>query len=180
MADLGTRLAEWLTNVLMSYVEQIYKAVMCQVDELVNGIISKINQLDEDHLLSDILGPLQAILGAIAEPLNILGDAINFVLKLLGISCSGPDTTCAEYKTVCTTGEKKEDKDDKNFLDNLLDDIDGLFGDTPADYTQYVCDDAYKGNTLDITTVGFTGGIPKPITSTRLYRNHYQKVLYDW
>ena len=136
---------------------------MCQVDELVNGIISKINQL-LTSLLEDILGPLQAILGAIAEPLNIIGGAINFILKLLGISCSGPDTTCSKYKIVCTTGEKKEDKDDKNFLDNLLDDIDGLFGDTPADYTQYVCDDAYKGNTLEITTVGFTGGIPKPIT----------------
>ena len=163
MMDLGDRLAAWLTNVLMSYVEQIYKAVMCQVDELVNGIISKINQL-LTSLLEDILGPLQAILGAIAEPLNIIGGAINFILKLLGISCSGPDTTCSKYKIVCTTGEKKEDKDDKNFLDNLLDDIDGLFGDTPADYTQYVCDDAYKGNTLEITTVGFTGGIPKPIT----------------
>jgi len=159
MEDLGTRLAEWLTNVLMSYINQIYQAIACQIDELVNGIMSKINQLMSE-LLSSILGPLQEILGAIAEPLNILGDAINFVLKLLGISCSGPDTTCAKYKKVCTTGEKKKDDDDKNFLDDLLGDIDNLFGDTPADYTQYVCDDAYKGKSLDITTVGFTGGVP--------------------
>ena len=163
MEDLGTRLAEWLTNVLMSYVNQIYQAIACQIDELVNGIMSKINQLMSE-LLSSILGPLQEILGAIAEPLNILGDAINFVLKLLGISCSGPDTTCAKYKKVCTTGEKKKDEDDKNFLDDLLGDIDNLFGDTPADYTQYVCDDAYKGKSLDITTVGFTGGVPAPGT----------------
>ena len=95
--------------------------------------MSKINQLMSE-LLSSILGPTE-ILGAIAEPLNILGDAINFVLKLLGISCSGSDTTCAKYKKVCTTGEKKKDEDDKNFLDDLLGDIDNLFGDTPADYT---------------------------------------------
>ena len=161
MEDLGTRLAEWLTNVLMSYVDQIYQAIACQIDELVNGIMSKINQLMSE-LLSSILGPLQEILGAIAAPLNIIGDAINFVLELLGISCSGPDTTCAKYKKVCTTGEKKKDEDDKNFLDDLLGDIDNLFGDTPADYTQYVCSDAYKGKSLSNTTVGFTGGVPKP------------------
>ena len=128
----------------MSYIEQIYQAVVCQVDELVNGIISKINELLND-LFDSILGPLQDILGAIAVPLNIIGGAINYVLELLGISCSGPDTTCSKWKKVCTTGEKKEDEDDKDFLDDLLSDIDNLFGDTPADYTQYVCDEAYEG-----------------------------------
>ena len=161
MADLGQRLIDWLTNVLMSYVNEIYRSVVCQVDELVNGIISKFNQLLEE-LLNKVLGPLQDILGAIAEPLNIIGGAINFILKLLGISCSGPDQTCNKYKRVCTDGEKKKDEDDKNFLDNLLSDIDNLFGDTPADYTQYVCDEAYTGNPLTVTTVGFTGGIPLP------------------
>ena len=161
MEDLGKRLAEWLTNVLMSYIEQIYQAVMCQVDALVNGIISKINQLLND-LLSEVLGPLQDILGAIAEPLNIIGNAVNYILTLLGISCSGPDTTCAKYKTVCTTGEKKKGDDDGDFLDDLLSGIDNLFGDTPADYTQYVCDEAYKGSSLEVTSVGFTGGVPLP------------------
>ena len=161
MADLGQRLIDWLTNVLMSYVNEIYRSVACQIDELVNGIISKFNQLLEE-LLNKVLGPLQDILGAIAEPLNIIGGAINFILKLLGISCSGPDQTCNKYKRVCTDGEKKKDEDDKNFLDNLLSDIDNLFGDTPADYTQYVCDEAYTGNPLTVTTIGFTGGIPLP------------------
>ena len=57
------------------------------------------------------------------------------------------------------TGEKKKDDDDKDFLDNLLDDIDNLFGDTPADYTQYICDEAFTGRPLEITTVGFVGGV---------------------
>ena len=159
MEDLGERLIEWLTNVLMSYVEQIYRAAICQVDELVNGIISKINQLLTE-LLDSVLGPLQDILGAIAAPLNIIGGAINYIMQLLGISCSGPDQTCSKYKLHCTTGEKKEDEDDKSFLDDLLDGIDNLFGDTPADYTQYVCDEAYTGSPLAVTTVGFTGGVP--------------------
>ena len=159
MEDLGERLIEWLTNVLMSYVNQIYRAAICQVDELVNGIISKINQLLTD-LLDSVLGPLQDILGAIAVPLNIIGGAINYIMQLLGISCSGPDQTCSKYKLHCTTGEKKKDEDDKGFLDDLLDSIDNLFGDTPADYTQYVCDEAYTGRPLSVTTVGFTGGVP--------------------
>ena len=164
MADLGERLEKWLTNVLMSYVNQIYRAVACQIDALVNGILSKINSLMED-VLGSILGPLQSILGAIATPLNIIGGAINFVLKLLGISCSGPDQTCAKYKVICTDGDKKKKKDDKDFLDNLLSDIDNLFPATGADYTQYTCAEAYTGRPLEITTVGFTGGIPRTVNA---------------
>jgi hypothetical protein len=145
----------------MSYVNKVYRAAVCHIDEFVNGIISKINQFIND-ILGDILGPLQDILGAIAAPLNIIGQAVNFVLKLLGISCSGPDQTCNKYKKVCTSGEKKKDDKDKDFLDNLLGSIDNLFGDTPGDYTQYVCEEAYTGNPLSATTVGFTGGVPLP------------------
>ena len=166
MEDIGLRLAEWLTNVLMSYINQIYRAAICQVDELVNGIISKIYQL-MNELLESILGPLQDILGAIAAPLNLIGKAINYILRLLGISCTGPDKTCATYKKVCTDGSKKKGEDDGNFLDDLLSKIDNLFGDTPADYTQYVCEEAYDGAPLEITGIGFTGGVPLPGTETR-------------
>ena len=161
MADLGDRLIAWLTNLLMNYVMSIYRAAICQVDELVNGIISKIQQL-MNELLTSILGPLQDILGAIAEPLNMIGNAINYILRLLGISCSGPDKTCAKYKEVCTDGEKKGKENDKDFLDELLEDISNLFGDTPADYTQYVCEEAYTGQPLAVTTIGFIGGVPLP------------------
>lgn len=168
MADLGDRLAEWLTNVLMDLVTQIYQAVACQIDTLVNGILSKINSLLED-LLSSVLGPLQDILGVVAEPLNIIGGAINYVLNLLGISCSGPDQTCATYKKVCTDGSKEEKDDEEenkkkeDFLDNLVSDIDNLFPSTGADYTSYTCADAYTGKPLEVTTIGFTGGVPLPV-----------------
>ena len=163
MADIGERLIEWLTNVLMNYINQIYRAAICQIDELVNGIISKIQQL-MNNLLDSVLGPLQDILGAIAAPFDMIGQAINYVLKLLGISCSGPDQTCAKYKKVCTDGSKEVSEDDKGFLDGLLDSIDNLFGDTPADYTQYICDEAYTGRPLTGTTIGFIGGVPAPPT----------------
>jgi hypothetical protein len=161
MADLGDRLIEWLTNLLMSFINNIYRNAICHIDELVNGIISKIQQL-MNELFDSILGPLQDILGAIAEPLNMIGQAINYILKLLGITCSGPDQTCSKYKEVCTSGEKKKKEDDKDFLDGLLESIDNLFGDTPADYTQYVCDEAYTGRPLALTTIGFAGGVPLP------------------
>ena len=162
MADLGKRLQDWLTNVLMSFVNQIYRMAVCQVDTLINGIISKMNELITE-LLNQILGPLQDILGLVAAPLNIIGQAINFVLQLLGISCSGPDRTCSTYKKVCTNGEAKpKDKKNDNFLDDLLNGIDDLFGDTPADYTQYTCEDAFTGKPLETTSVGFTGGVPLP------------------
>ena len=113
-----------------------------------------------NELLDKILGPLQSILGAIAAPLDILGGAINRILSLLGITCSGPDRTCSEYKQICTNGGE-EPKEEGDFLDGLLDSIDNLFPSTGADYTQYVCGDAFKGRNLSITTVGFTGGVPK-------------------
>ena len=165
MEDLALNLAEWLTNLLMNYINQIYRAAACQLDELVNGIISKIYQL-MNQLLQDILGPLQDILGAIAAPLNMIGNAINYILKLLGISCTGVDTTCASEKKVCTDGAKEGD-DEGDFLDKLLESIDNLFGDTPADYTQYVCEEAFTGKPLEVTNVDFIGGVPLPGTDTR-------------
>ena len=174
MEDLGLRLAEWLTNLLMSYLNQIYRNAICHVDEFVNGIISKIYQL-MNELLQSILGPLQDILGAIAAPFNMIGKAINYVLQLLGISCTGVDTSCEDAKKVCTDGAKEGNGDDKDFLDKLLEKVDNLFGDTPADYTQYVCEEAYTGKPLEITTVGFAGGVPK-IGTTDVSR---PKIVYD-
>ena len=91
-------------------------------------------------LLNDILGPLQSILGAIAAPLNMIGDAINYVLKLLGIQCSGPPNKCAKTTKVCS--DNKTDKR-KDILDNLLDDLSKWPG--GPDRTQYTCEDAYEG-----------------------------------
>ena len=157
MADLGDRLAEWLTEIIFGYLFNIYKTAVCQVDKFVGGILSKIQSLMES-LLSKILGPLQSLLGAIAKPLNMIGDAINYVLKLLGISCSGPKNECAKVTKVCSKGDTDNRKD---FLDNLLDGIENM-SDAPPDWNQYTCDDAYQGTTLSDTEVTFVGGVQEP------------------
>jgi len=172
MADIGERIAKWLTNLLMSYIDKIYRAVACQIDELIGGILSKIMSLMES-LLQDILGPLQDILGAIAVPLNIIGGAINYVLKLLGIQCSGSDLNCKDYDKYCTNGEQSvitaDDEEELDSLDELLAQIEKTFDGTTADYNQYICEDAFKGKPLLLNTVGFTGGVPKPTDETIIY-----------
>ena len=173
MEDLALRLAEWLTNLLMNYLNQIYRNAICHIDEFVKGIISKIYQL-MNELLQSILGPLQDILGAIAAPLNMIGNAINYILNLLGITCSGTDQTCSKIKQICTDGEQKND-DDEDFLDRLLNSIDNLFGDTPRDYTQYVCEEAFTGRPLALTTIGFIGGVPLPPTDS----TKEPKIVYN-
>jgi len=179
MEDLGERLEKFLTDLLMKIVQEIYKNVVCHVDSIVSQIIGEIERLIED-VLNSVLGPLQDILGAIAAPLNMIGGAIDQVMELLGITCSGPDQTCSKYKSICTDGEEEENKDDEeDFLDKLLDGIDDLFGDsTKPDYTKYTCPEAYEGNTLSVTTVGFTGGVPDTPSDTFIDENGEVQKIY--
>jgi len=172
MEDLGKRLADWLTNLLMGYITQVYRMIACQVDKLVQGILNEITKA-LDELLGAILGPLQEILGAIAEPLNIIGDVLNKAMTILGITCTGPNLICENFNKICTNGstdknkdQDKEDEKKKNFLDDLLDSLeegnDKLFPVTNPDYTIYTCDEAYEGNSLSTTSIGFTGGVFAP------------------
>ena len=157
MADIGERLIQWLTDLLMKLVEDVYQSVACQVDELVNGILAKLTSLMED-LIGKILGPLEDILGPIASALNLVGGAIAKVLSFLGITCTGPEAKCSEGDSECTNGEEKKKKND--FLDDLLDSINNdLFPDTSADYRQYRCEEAYEGSPLSETSVSFRGGV---------------------
>ena len=157
MADLSSRLAKWLEDIIFGYLFNIYKATACQLDKFIQGLLNKIQSLMND-LLNDILGPLQSILGAIAAPLNMIGDAINYVLKLLGIQCSGPPNKCAKTTKVCSDNKTNKRKD---FLDDLLDDL-SKWPNGP-DWNQYTCEDAYEGTKLDETDVVFVGGIQNPI-----------------
>jgi hypothetical protein len=72
------------------------------------------------------------------------------------------------WNKICADGSTNKDKnkseeEKKNFLDKLLDDIDGgiddLFPVTNPDYTIYTCDESYDGNVLVTTSIGFTGGV---------------------
>ena len=181
MADIGERLVQWVTDLLMGIINDIYQSVACQIDAMVNGILSKLTSLME-NIIESILGPLQDLLGPIAGALNLVGGAIAKVLDFLGISCSGPEAKCSEEDSECTNGEEKKKEGD--FLDDLLDSIDNLFPDTSADTNQYVCDEAYEGKKLQPTRIGFRGGVfdsnyansPKNNPNSDTYK---KKIVYD-
>ena len=165
MADLGDRLANFLEDLIFGYLFEIYKAAACIVDQLVEGIINKIQSLMEE-LLERVLGPISDILGAVASAINIIGDTINYILDLLGISCDGPGKKCSKTTTICTDckTDKRED-----FLDELLKNItDDLFPVTGEDWSKYTCDEAYEGTNLANTSVITIGGIQDPVDPLRI------------
>lgn len=181
MADIGERLAQFLTDIIMSYVDQIYRAAACQVDLLVNGVLNRI-QSELNNLVSEILGFISNILGPVGDALNIVGNTINQILSLLGITCGGGDKRCAKYKKSCTNGGdsgEDEEEDEDNFLDRLLadleDDIEGIAPNLGFDNTTYTCSDAYTGTSLSNTSVGFIGGTPGSTTGTILA----PKIVYE-
>jgi hypothetical protein len=185
MEDLGKRLADWLTDLLMGYVTDVYRMVACQVDKLVQGILDEISKALEE-LLGEVLAPLEEILGVIAGPINIVGQVLLEAMSILGITCTGPNLICENWNKICTDGSTDKNKDEeekKNFLDKLLDDIDSgidnLFPSTNPDYTIYTCDEAYDGNTLSTTTVGFTGGVFTPGGGAGTDPTSKEKIVYS-
>lgn len=159
MADLGDRLAKFIEDIIFGYLFNIYKQTACHVDTFVSGILNKIQSLMND-LLNSVLGPINDILGAVASAINIIGDSINYVLSLLGITCSGPGKKCSKTTVSCTDcgGDERDD-----FLDRLLNDLE-QWGVEP-DWAQYVCEDAYEGRPIPKTDVTFVGGIQNPPTN---------------
>lgn len=154
MEDLAERLANWLTNILFGYLYSVFKAAACQIDILINSIISQITSF-LDSILGQILGPLTEILGLIASPLNIIGGAINSIFRLLGISCDGPSQSCVKVRKVCTNCGSDNKKD---FLDQLLNDLEN--GPQEGEYT---CPDANSSIVVIPTNVEFIGGsFPQP------------------
>ena len=157
MADLTDRLAKWLTDLLLGYLMDAFSNAACLVDSVVNGIINQILAFIEG-LIGNVLGPLQQLLQLLASPLDIIGNAINKVLNLLGISCDGPPAKCEEYLKECTdcgTGETED------WLDKLIDSIEN----GNLDNTTYVCDEAKNTSAKDSlppTDIIFIGGTQPP------------------
>ena len=166
MADLTDRLAQWLTDLLLGYLMDAYSNAACLVDNVVNGILDQILSF-LDNLISSVLGPIQEILSLLASPLDIIGNAINSVLSLLGISCDGPAAQCEKVKTECIdcgTGESED----------WLDDLIAAIENGAMDNSTYVCDEAKNTSALDSlpgTSVVFIGGTqptgePDPVENT--------------
>jgi len=157
MADLTDRLAQWLTDLLLGYLMDAFSNAACLVDNVVNGILDQILSF-LDTLISQVLGPIQEILALLASPLDIIGNAINKVLSLLGISCDGPAATCEKVKKECVDCGTGENED---WLDNLIAEIEN----GALDNTTYVCEEAKTTSALDSlpgTEVVFIGGTQPP------------------
>ena len=155
MEDLTDKLAQWLTDLLLGYIQDAFNAATCLIDELVNGIINEILGYI-DTLINDVLGGLQALLGMIASPLNIIGNALAKILNLLGISCSGPDAKCEKIQVTCTDCATSQEEGD--FLDNLIKSIEQ--GD--LDFSNNICDEAKNYPQQPPTNIRFIGGVYQP------------------
>ncbi len=155
IVDLTEKLAQWLTDILLGYLEDAYNAASCLIDELINGILSEILGF-VDEIINKILGGLQAILSNLAEPLNIIGGILNKVMNLLGISCSGPESQCEKIQVKCTDCGVDAEEDD--FLDKLI----AAVEDGDLDFNNSVCDEARNYPEPEPTNIIFIGGIPLP------------------
>lgn len=154
MDGLVDKITQWLTDLLLEILMDVYTAATCVVDTLVNGILNQVTSFLED-VLSKILGPLDAVLNAIAAPLDILGNSIAKVLDLLGISCDGPGTQCQKVIKECVDCGVDNDED---WLDKLIDEL----RDGPLDDTSYSCEEAISPPATPATQITFYGGILKP------------------
>lgn len=150
--NITDMLARFLTNLLFDFIMDVFSPAACAVINLVEGIVNKILELLEG-LISKVLGPLQSILGILASPLNMIGGAIGKIMSFLGISCSGPSSSCPKETVKCTDCSKDEDDDD--WLDNLLDDI--AEGDTGE---RFYCEESLDYLDSKPTKIIFVGGIP--------------------
>ena len=157
MADLDERLRQFIENLVFKALEQVINAARCFIDSLVNDILSKIASFLETAI-NIIMGPLQALLGIIASPLNILGAALKMIFDLLGITCGGPDKKCLTEEQLknCTgpCGKKAE----KSTLDDLLDKVEN----GNLDNASGVCSDAQSFPSVSPTTVSILGGQTDP------------------
>ena len=149
--NITDMLARFLTNLLFDFIMDVFSPAACAVINLVEGIINKILELLEG-LISKVLGPLQSILGILASPLNMIGGAIGKIMSFLGISCSGPSSSCPKSTVTCTDCSK-DDEDD--WLDNLLDNI--ADGDTGE---RFYCSESFDYLENKPTRIIFVGGIP--------------------
>lgn len=166
MEDLGERLAQWLSDVLFGYAEEIYKSTACQVDRFVQGVLQQIYNL-ADLLLFKILDPIQNILAIIQNPLNLLSIIDEKLLKLLGITCSSPTLTCSLYQSVCSDGSRS--KNNRDILDDIIDSINNAFP-GERDDRKYTCNDAKQGTTKTKTHIDIIGGV-RDENDPRLIRN---------
>jgi len=156
IADITDTIAKFITDLLMGFIQDVFSSVACFIDTLVDGILNEILAKFE-QIVGTILAPIQAILEAIAAPLNFIGGIINKFMKLLGITCTGPDQKCEPIQEKCTDCDNSDNEDD---LDKLLKQIEEGIGDQSA----FICSEAKQVSPKQPTSITFIGGVPNNLT----------------
>ena len=150
IADITDLIAQFITDLIMGYLTDVFNNAACFIDTLIDGILNEI-LAQFDALVNRILAPIQAILEAIAAPLNFIGGIINKFMRLLGISCTGPSQKCESIQEKCVDCGTNDGQDE---LDKLLDAIErGLDG------SQAVCDESTILPSPRATSIVFIGGV---------------------
>lgn len=155
IADITDLIARFITDLLLGFIQDVFNNAACFIDTLVDGILNEI-LAKFDQLVNTILAPIQAILEAIAAPLNFIGGIINKFMKLLGITCTGPEQKCEPIQQKCTDCGNEED----DSLDKLLKALESGVGDQSA----FVCDEAKQVPAKKSTEITFVGGVPNDLT----------------
>lgn len=164
-------LINFVTDLILGYLEDAFNVANCLVDGAVNAI-TRFLQTAYNDIISNVLGPIQDLLGEAGSFLDIIGGAINKVLTLLGISCTGLKDKCNKSLSECPGGSKDKDNERKKkknalektdeFLDNLIKEIESgsLTGDDRiASVSPGVCKEARETPERPETGVQFVGGI---------------------
>lgn len=161
-ADFEERLLGFLTNLITGLVTDVVSAATCVIESVISQVLSEIESF-LTGIIDVVLGPLQAILGIIASPLNILGAALQYIFQLIGLSCTGPNNKCSEKTQHCTgpANKKKPGEDDFANLDKLISEIESN-GVSPL---QTTCEESYALPCPTPTTADVTGGTPGPGSS---------------
>lgn len=159
IADITDTIARFITDLLMGFIQDVFNNAACFIDTLVDGILNEILAKFE-QLVSTVLAPIQAILEAIAAPLNFIGGIINKFMKLLGITCTGPAQKCEPIQEKCTDCDSNDGGDD---LDKLLKQIEGGIGDQSA----FICDESKQVSPKQSTAITFIGGVPDDFTPSK-------------
>jgi hypothetical protein len=160
IADLEQKLLDFLTKLITDLLTSVVNGATCIVEAVISEILSEIESY-LTGLIDAILGPLQALLGIIASPLNILGAALEYIFQLLGISCSGNGNKCRDEEQLknCTGPEKKPGEDDFAALDKLIADIQDDIAPSPL---QTSCAASEAIPCAPLTEADVAGGEPNP------------------
>ena len=153
--DITDRIYQYITDLLLKFLNEAYSAATCLVDEVINNILSQIFGLIDDAI-SAILEPLQAILGFVADIGNMIGKALKKVTDLLGLVCTGPEAQCEKIQITCT--DCTNSSDDEDDLDKLI----AAVEDGNLDYSNSVCVEATLYPEEEDTIVTFVGGVFVP------------------